>query len=304
MNPCEPLLDDDLSVPESAVRAHAMKNCIATIHAIAYLLEREIRPEGRSRLARLRETVARLVELVDEDLVPPSTEEGCLVSEVLDDVRARCVDGAARSGIELRVGGDEAACIAMPRADLVEVLLNLVKNATEATAPGGAITVAAIPLPDHRLEIRVSDTGCGMSAVDVARYGQAYRTSKTGGSGVGVAASMEVLARHGARLAVDSLPGRGTRVTLLVPRHEPDHGHRPRERVEQAVPDHVHLHREEVRRRELARQHVVPLQYLVQHDPVDEAAEARAEEEACGDQGTEPARAFTHDDAPRPSARR
>lgn len=216
MNPCEPLLDDDVSVPDSAVRAHAMKNCIATIHAIVYLLEREIRPEGRSRLARLRETVARLVDLVDEDLVPPSTEEGCLVSEVLDEVRARCMDGAARGGIELRIGGDETGCIAMPRADLVEVLSNLVKNATEATGPGGTVTLAAIPLPDHRLELRVSDTGCGMSAVDLASYGQAYRTSKAGGSGVGVAASVEVLARHGARLAVDSIPGRGTRVTLLV----------------------------------------------------------------------------------------
>jgi hypothetical protein len=73
-------------------------------------------------------------------------------------------------------------------------------------------------------------------------------------------------------------------------------------RVEEAVPEGVELEALEVGDRVPAAQHVVPLQHLVQHDAVEEAAEAEAEEDACRDREAAP-RGIGFHDRPPPFAR-
>ena len=108
------------------------------------------------------------------------------------------------------------------RADanqLSQVLMNLLLNAAEATPVGGRITVSAAKLSYvESIEIRVSDTGCGIPADVLPHVLEPFFTTKQGrGTGLGLSISYAYMRSHGGDMRVDSVVGRGTTVTLTLP---------------------------------------------------------------------------------------
>jgi PAS domain S-box-containing protein len=103
------------------------------------------------------------------------------------------------------------------RSALTQVFVNLISNAAQAIARGGTI----------RLELRaegalvratVADDGPGLSDEVRAHLFEPFFTTRPGrGVGLGLATVKEILERHGATVAVESAPGRGTRVTVTLP---------------------------------------------------------------------------------------
>jgi two-component system NtrC family sensor kinase len=108
------------------------------------------------------------------------------------------------------------------RADanqLSQVLMNLLLNAAEATPEGGRITISASKLTYvDMLEIRVSDTGCGIPADILPHVFEPFFTTKRGrGTGLGLSISMAYVRSHNGEIRVDSVPKHGTTVTLTLP---------------------------------------------------------------------------------------
>ena len=108
------------------------------------------------------------------------------------------------------------------RADanqLSQVLTNLLLNAAEATQEAGRITVSASKLAYvESLEIRVSDTGCGMAPEVLAHVLEPFYTTKRGkGTGLGLSISHAYVRSHGGDMRVDSVVERGTTVTFTLP---------------------------------------------------------------------------------------
>jgi PAS domain S-box-containing protein len=103
-------------------------------------------------------------------------------------------------------------------------LLNLVRNAADATADGGTLTIHACGLdldgaaPMAVLE--VADTGIGMSPDVVRRAAEPFFTTKKRGKGTGLGLSMVqgFAGQSGGRLEIDSTPGQGSRVRVVLPR--------------------------------------------------------------------------------------
>ena len=113
--------------------------------------------------------------------------------------------------------------------ELSQVLLNLVTNASQASAPSGAAVLvrtgprapdAAGPAPF----LEVIDEGHGMDAATQARMFDAFFTTKSGGHGLGLASVHTALARHDAAIDVDSAPRQGTRVRLVFPPPDTESG--------------------------------------------------------------------------------
>jgi len=102
---------------------------------------------------------------------------------------------------------------------LSQVLMNLLLNAAEATPAGGRITVSAAKLSYvESIEIRVSDTGCGIPADVLPHVLEPFFTTKQGrGTGLGLSISYAYMRSHGGDMRVDSVVGRGTTVTLTLP---------------------------------------------------------------------------------------
>src|SRR5271165_1551544 len=99
---------------------------------------------------------------------------------------------------------------------LHRALSNLVLNAMDAMPNGGTLTIAARP-KDGAIEIRISDTGTGMSAEECERLFTPYYTTKQHGTGLGLAIVQSVVIDHHGTIRVDSIPGSGSTFVVELP---------------------------------------------------------------------------------------
>jgi signal transduction histidine kinase len=111
-------------------------------------------------------------------------------------------------------------------AKLRQVVLNLLSNAMKFTAKGGSITVRTQDTTDGLVAIEVADTGIGMSPQDIptalAAFGQidSRVARRYDGTGLGLPLSKAIVELHGGLIAIDSAPGLGTKVRVILPRQD------------------------------------------------------------------------------------
>jgi two-component system NtrC family sensor kinase len=103
-------------------------------------------------------------------------------------------------------------------AKINQVVLNLVTNAVEASAPGGRVTVHTRPAADG-VEIHVIDTGRGIDPAIRGKIFDPFFTTKPigKGTGLGLSISYGVVQAHGGRIDVESAPGQGARFIVRLP---------------------------------------------------------------------------------------
>jgi two-component system phosphate regulon sensor histidine kinase PhoR len=125
-----------------------------------------------------------------------------------------------RHRIALQIGSD--AGLKGSLQEIRSALGNLVSNAVRYTPDGGEITLAWRER-DSEGVFSVTDTGDGIAAEHIPRLTERFyrvdrsRSRETGGTGLGLAIVKHVLTRHGARLDVQSTPGRGSTFSALFP---------------------------------------------------------------------------------------
>ncbi|MBD2846936.1 PAS domain S-box protein [Paenibacillus sp. IB182496] len=100
---------------------------------------------------------------------------------------------------------------------LKQVFLNVMKNAIEAMPGGGRLTIALGAEGADRIAVRFADTGVGMSEETLRRIGEPFFTTKEEGTGLGLMVSQQIVANHKGDLRIDSAPGAGTTVEILLP---------------------------------------------------------------------------------------
>jgi len=100
---------------------------------------------------------------------------------------------------------------------LHRALSNLVLNAMDAMPEGGTLTLSAKPLGD-KIEIRVADTGEGMTPEECERLFTPYYTTKQHGTGLGLAIVQSVVADHAGTISVESRPGGGAVFVITLPK--------------------------------------------------------------------------------------
>ncbi len=101
-------------------------------------------------------------------------------------------------------------------AELRELLTHLLQNAVDAVPPGGEIAVTAAAEPPAVL-LTVRDSGPGIAPADQGRVFEPFFTTKITGSGLGLTAVRDIVARHGGAITLDSAPGAGTTFRILLP---------------------------------------------------------------------------------------
>jgi signal transduction histidine kinase len=99
-----------------------------------------------------------------------------------------------------------------------QVLLNLYLNAVESMDPAGELAVELSAGAEGRhLEIKVSDTGCGIPGEQVSRIFDPYFTTKSTGTGLGLAIAHNTVEAMGGKINVSSQPGKGTTFCVTIP---------------------------------------------------------------------------------------
>jgi signal transduction histidine kinase len=119
---------------------------------------------------------------------------------------------------------------------LSQVLMNLLINAAEATPDGGRITVSANKLAfADSIEIRVSDTGCGIPPDILPHVFEPFFTTKPGkGTGLGLSISATYVRRNKGEIRIDSVLNHGTTVTITLPVRQ-EESHKAKEESEMVV---------------------------------------------------------------------
>jgi two-component system nitrogen regulation sensor histidine kinase GlnL len=218
----------------AAMLAHEVKNPLSGIRGAAQLLEQSVPPQDRALAQLIRDEADRICDLVDRMEVfsdaGPIKRDAVNIHQVLDRVRQLAQSGFAR---HVRF-----ACLFDPslppvyghRDQLIQVFLNLVKNAAEAVpSQGGEITLStayqhgvrfAVAASNARvhlpLVVSVQDNGEGIPE-DIRSYlFDPFVTTKPKGSGLGLALVAKIIGDHGGVIEFDSRPRR-TVFRVLLP---------------------------------------------------------------------------------------
>ena len=102
------------------------------------------------------------------------------------------------------------------RDQLVQVFLNLILNAMDATGKGGHITIRAARRAGA-LEVTVQDNGSGILPEHAGRLFQPYFTTKKHGTGLGLFVTRKLVTDHGGHIEFVSVPGKGTTFSVKLP---------------------------------------------------------------------------------------
>nr|MCU0255497.1 ATP-binding protein [Vicinamibacterales bacterium] len=172
------------------------------------------------RLARAVSAEAeRLTELTNEYLTfarlprPASTPQS--LAPLLEEVACFSRSEAERAGVVLRLDVDEAAAAVVDAKLVRQVLLNLVRNAVDAMPDGGCLTLRSSREGD-RVALDVIDTGPGVPAGLQERIFEPFFSTKTHGTGLGLAVARRVAREHGGDLRLLPAP-RGASFRLDFP---------------------------------------------------------------------------------------
>ncbi len=214
--------------------AHDFNNILLAIKAEAWLLTARLGAEAEER---------GLVQAIDE----AAERAGALVRQLLAFSRgqswrrelldpsavvaslAEMLEPLIGETIELQLALDrKAGLVHMDRAQLEQVVMNLVVNARDAMPRGGRLTIVVRPVQaltekgraEERgfIVIEVTDTGVGIPPADQARIFEPFFTSKSEGSGLGLAVVHSIVTRMGGRIEVRSAPGAGSTFSVYLPR--------------------------------------------------------------------------------------
>ncbi len=212
----------------AAILAHEVKNPLSGIRGAAQLLESSVAESDRELTLLIRDEADRIRDLVDRMELfgeKPIERQAVNIHRVLEHVRK-----LAQSGFATHIRFSETYDPSLPpvwgnRDQLVQILLNLVKNAAEAITnadnPHGEIVLStafqhgrrvAIPGSRTRLDlplvVTVRDNGPGIAEDLRPHLFEPFVTSKPQGNGLGLALVAKIVGDHGGLIEVDSRPGR------------------------------------------------------------------------------------------------
>ena len=97
-----------------------------------------------------------------------------------------------------------------------QALLNVVKNAVQATPPGGRIEISA-SVEDSRFVIAVKDNGQGIPEMALGRIFDPFFSTRENGLGLGLPVAQHIVTEHGGKISVDSVVDKGTCVSIVLP---------------------------------------------------------------------------------------
>jgi signal transduction histidine kinase len=199
--------------------AHEVRNPLGGIELFAGILREELGADAErlahvKRIEReLRHLKAVVTDFLEYARRPPPELHATPMATLLGDIRELAQADAEAAKVQLRVEGADGLVARADATQLRRALLNLTRNAVQATPEGGTVRLAA-RRDAGRIAVDVSDTGRGIPSAELEKIFNPFFTTKEKGTGLGLAFVKEIVADHGGTIRVESEVGRGTTFTI------------------------------------------------------------------------------------------
>lgn len=207
----------------SAGMAHEIRNPLGSIKGAAEILKDDYGPDAPQHefIEILLKETDRLNKIVQEFLgfarpKPPELREED-INELLESVLALTAQPARKAGVSVEKRLDlNLGKWNLDAGLLKQAFLNLVLNAIQAMPEGGTLTVVSARR-DELIEVKIVDTGMGISTDNRKKLFSPFFTTKKDGTGLGLAITYRIIQNHRGTIDVVSEPGKGATFTITIP---------------------------------------------------------------------------------------
>ena len=213
------------------IASHELRTPLGLILGHATVLQEIIQPEYRTQLEIIVRSAMRLKEIIDSIANMDNAQSGTAslrsssvsIKRLVEDVTESFSREANSKHITMRTDtGPGDLAVEGDETKISIALSNVVKNAIDFTNPGGHVFIRAGQIPGY-IKISVIDDGIGIPEKDLAhifeRFYQveSHLTRKHGGMGLGLSVSKVMTEIHGGRIWAESVEGKGSNFTLILP---------------------------------------------------------------------------------------
>ncbi|MBI5441144.1 MAG: hypothetical protein HY900_08030 [Deltaproteobacteria bacterium] len=204
----------------TATLAHEIRNALGSIKGFAQWVDEKLAPADGLKVgtAAILQGTGRIESLV-EDLLAYSREEGFRPGPVaLDGALRDALSGFDCSRCSVELEATEGLRAFADEEKLRRVLTNGIRNALEAMGGGGALRLVGVDR-GRNVEVRIEDRGPGVPPDAGERIFTPFFTTKTSGTGLGLAYCRKVVEGMGGRVELKNRKSGGARLCVLLPKH-------------------------------------------------------------------------------------
>ena len=215
--------------------AHEVRNPLGGIRGAAQLLQMveyndsteigdatQFQNEIQEYTAVIIKEVDRLNRVIEQLLAFGKPQAANLqaqdINQLIDDSLSICQSELDQNSICVERLYGECPLVVVDADGVMQVFLNLFRNAMEAMDQDGVLTIQTQENPEQRsVQIRVQDTGCGVSDNHVSRLFDPFYTTKQKGTGLGLYIIRRILEEHGGTIEVNTAPSQGISFIITLP---------------------------------------------------------------------------------------
>jgi signal transduction histidine kinase len=210
--------------------AHEIRNPLNAISIATQRLKMDFVPDDEAKAVEfknlsgvIRDEIKRLNGIIEEFLNFSKSRRlefsHFPLTEVLQKIVNLIREEASSRGLRIETAWRYTpAVISMDVNKLQQAFINLIKNAMESiTAPQGKIYISLDKEGKNHLAVKISDSGCGMTAEEIEKIFSPEYTTKEKGVGLGIPLAFEIIRGHGGDIRVISKKDRGTTFEVILP---------------------------------------------------------------------------------------
>jgi signal transduction histidine kinase len=227
-----------------AITSHELRTPLGLILGHATFLREMLGKEYYEQLDAIIRNASRLKEIIESLSNVDNYQTGAArlrqrrvsIARVIEDVIASFQDMAKQKGVKLKKEVDKAdLMVDVDGSKIAIALSNLIKNAITFTDKGGLVLVKG-ELAQGYIQVSVIDNGVGIPARDMPRVFErffqveSHLTRRHGGMGLGLSVAKVMIEMHGGRIWAESVEGKGSNFTFILPINTTPAGDSPAER--------------------------------------------------------------------------
>lgn len=201
--------------------AHEIRNPLTALKGFTQLFYRNSDSDSRQYYDIMLSELNRIETILGELLVLAKPQSGRYkpqdVSVILQEVISLLATQAIMQSVNIQTDiRDDAILVSCDRNQIKQVFVNVIKNAIEAMPDGGDVLIRLFR-DGETVVIEFYDQGPGIPPDQLQKLGEPFYTTKDKGTGLGLMVSHKILTDHGGSLKLESEPGVGTCVRILLP---------------------------------------------------------------------------------------